>query len=317
MVPPRRISRGPATVRGVPFDRSAFDEDTGFERLVMAQLGQHRLEIPEPTMVYHAEANPEGRGGMVVRIGPAEEGTQLRDDLRASLRPLSFGAAYKTLDMLIEYLQRAAHGAPDQAYSEKVKWARRAQPPLPTPLAQDPGIWERLALLYGDLKGARDAVVHRRAKPLKGEFVIYDGQRQEVDRISDEEISAFTGAVHGIAETVVGTDSDRRRVGMVAWYLNALRRRHGLSDLSGAVDPQAGVGRLVMDALPTRAGRLTVDVARAQGITTAQPYSLWEIELHAGVRRFFGRWEDFPTGTGPTFDFDPDAPPDFLVERVV
>jgi len=82
------------------FNSLDFADDTAFERFALDQLGAHRVRVAEPKYIY-------GRRGITGKLGMAEEGTRLREELRHSLRPLGFGAAYKVLDMLVEYVLRA------------------------------------------------------------------------------------------------------------------------------------------------------------------------------------------------------------------
>ena len=82
------------------FNPINFAEDTSFERHILEILGVHRTQVDPPRNIYN-------NNGITGEIGTAEEGVRLREELRNSLRSLSFGAAYKALDILIEHVVRA------------------------------------------------------------------------------------------------------------------------------------------------------------------------------------------------------------------
>jgi hypothetical protein len=118
-----RSGRTPVTMA---FNPRAFADDTDYERFALDRLGPHRVRIAEPGLIYHDEANPEGgrRGSMTVKGGTAVMGAQAREELRRSLRPLGFGAAYKILDMLVEHVLRA-NGVAGWRASRTSSWSSR------------------------------------------------------------------------------------------------------------------------------------------------------------------------------------------------
>jgi hypothetical protein len=81
-----------------------------------------------------------------------------------------------------------------------------------------------------------------------GELEIYDNNRVLAEPISTAESEAFVAAVHDLAEAVVDTDPDTRRINIVAWHLNTLSARHRLPRLA-ATEPEIGHRRLVADLL--------------------------------------------------------------------
>lgn len=124
------------------FDPADFADDTGFERSVLARLGTHRVRVAEPKYIYD-------RRGITGKLGMAEEGTGPREELRHSLHPLGFGAAYKVLDMLVEHVLRANGTLAGRlTFQEKRKALARRPSTLPAPLNARPELWDRLAALY-------------------------------------------------------------------------------------------------------------------------------------------------------------------------
>jgi hypothetical protein len=312
----RRLAR---TLDHVVFNPTEFAGDTDYERFTLDRLGLHRVRISEPGLIYHDEANPEGgrRGSMTVKVGSAVMGAEAREELRRSLRPLGFGAAYKTLDMLVEHVLRAnGVGGARVSFVQK-RNALSARPvTLPVPLDGRPDLWDRMATLYLAFEEARHAITHRRAQVTEsGDLEVYDNSRGLIDTIASAEVAAFAAAVHALAEAVIDVDRDGRRAAIVAWHLNTLAPRHGLPNLPGT-DPEAGRRLLISDLVPLENGLVRFDVARAHGIVThQQPPSLWDLELRMGGRVFVGRWEVVPTSAGDHIDFHPASPPAWLSEH--
>jgi hypothetical protein len=104
----------------VAFSPKGFADDTDFERLVLDRLGTHRVRSSEPGAIHDIRGRESGGGSIIVKVGAAISGTQLREELRQSLRPLGFGAAYKVLDMLVEHVLRA-NGATASRLSFRLK----------------------------------------------------------------------------------------------------------------------------------------------------------------------------------------------------
>jgi hypothetical protein len=299
------------------FNPSQFADDTDFERFTLDRLGPHRVRVAEPGLIYRDEANPKGRSSITVKLPSLVNDEAAREELRRSLRPVGFGAAYKILDMLVEHVLRANGLGPGPMDFKQKRKALSSRPAtLPVPLDAHHDLWDRLAKVYVAFIEARHAITHRRAQVTQsGDLEGYDNHRALSDTFRSPEVAAFAAAVHAIAEAVIDVDADVRRTDIVAWHLNTLDARHGLPTLP-ATDPEAGRGLLVSDLLPLENGLLRFDVARARHITTDQPPSLWDLELRANERVFVGRWEDVPNASDEV-EFHPASPPAWLSERAV
>lgn len=298
------------------FNSADFANDTDFERFALDLLGPHRVRADEAGGIYHDEADPVGGGRRRSTIHLSGRismgGGTAREELRQSLRPLGFGAAYKILDLLIEHVLRAK----GQRLNFKEKSSALAKRPasLPVPLDGRADVWDRIAAVYVALQDARHAVTHRRAQVASsGDLEIYANDRLLADTISGAELAAFAAAVHTLAEAVIDGDADPRRMNIVVWHMNTLRRRHRLPTLP-AIDPDAGRRLLISDLTLIDGGLVQFDLARAHEIVAGQPTGLWDVELRAGGRVFVGRWEDVPNHeTG--IEFHPASPPDWLAEQ--
>jgi hypothetical protein len=301
----------------VTFNPAEFADDTDLERLVLERLGTHRVRVADPHAIYDRRGKAGG-WNTTVRVGMVEEGIGPREELRRSLRPLGFAAAYKVLDMLVEHvLQANGAGTARLTFQQKTRSLRRRPTNLPVPLDTHPGLWDRLAALYARFQEPRHAVTHRRAQATAaGDLEIYDDGRQLVDTISNTEIESFAAAVHTAAELVIDARDDSRRANIAAWHLNTLRSRHALAVLP-ATDPNAHRRLLEMDLIELGGGCLRFEVARAREIVDHQPKpSLWDLRLHAGGRVFVGHWEEVPDQFATLLDFHPASPPTWLSEEV-
>lgn len=299
------------------FNASDFAEDTELERFALGRLGTHRVRPASPGATHDIRPREKGGAQTVIAIGSIVSGASLRDELRNSLRPLAFGFAYKIVDMLVEHVLRANGAtAPRLTFAEKARSLSRRPRRLPPPLDQRPELWDRLGKLYIALEEGRHAVTHRRAQAsADGGLEIYDGTRGLSDTITSAELEAFAAAAHAVAELVIDGSYDERRLGLAAWYLNALSGRHGLAALPG-VDPNAGRRVLVDELDELDGGLLRFDVARAKAAVEFQPPSVWDLRLLAGKRVFVGRWEDVPDPSAGSFDFHPASPPAWLSEEL-
>jgi hypothetical protein len=288
------------------FNATDFADDTDFERFALDRLGPHRVRVGEPGAIYE----PRLGGGAVISVsGGASSGSRGREELRKSLRPLGFAAAYKVLDMLVEHVLRANGGPTGRLTFKHKKQGLSTRPAvLPIPLDGRSDLWDRIAAVYVALQDGRHAVRHRRAQvTANGDLEIYDDGRVLTDAVSTTELHAFAAAVHALAEAVIDGDADSRRCNIVAWHLNQLGSRHGLASLT-ATDPDAGRTVLRMDLIKLDQGLVRLDLERVRQIIAGQPRGLWDLDLRTGDRVFVGRWEDVPDCEGAEADFHPASP---------
>ena len=289
-----------------------FADDTAFERFALDELGARNVRVPEPQYMYSS------RRGIIGKLGVAEEGTRLREELRHSLSPLGFGTAYKVLDMLIENVLRAnGAGTGRLTFQEKKRVLAERPSTLPVPVDARPQLWDRLAALYTALENARHAVTHRRFQVTRGgDLQIFDDSRRHVDTIASTEYECFVAAVHAVAELVINASEDNRQANIAAFYLNSMQSRHGLPPLP-ATDPNAHRWLLEVDLVDIGDGRLRFGTERAKEIIERQPQpSLWDLRLRASGRVFVGRWEEVEDLSGVAVDFHPAAPPGWLSEEL-
>lgn len=173
------------------FDPAEFSDDTDFERFVLERLGARRIQILEPKYIHE-------EGNIVGILGVAMEGNKALTDLKESLRPLAFGAAYKVLDMLIEHVMRDNKVQNKRmSFSDKSRFlSQPAKRKLPFPLTSEMDLWDRLGILYVAFQEARYAVTHRRCQPTSvGDLTFFDNQRNCNDTLLIDEIVVFAALI--------------------------------------------------------------------------------------------------------------------------
>lgn len=202
------------------FNPINFAEDTSFERHILEILGNYRTQVDPPRNIYN-------NNGITGEIRTAEEGVRLREELRNSRHSLSFGAAYKVLDILIEHVVRANDPSIERlSFIDKNKTLETRPKILPPPLNSHLELWSRLAILYSVFQEARHAVVHRRCQLTNtGDLEIHDNQNKHTHTITSCKISFFVAAVHTVAGLLINAHSDNRRTKFATWYLNKLQSR--------------------------------------------------------------------------------------------
>jgi hypothetical protein len=293
------------------FSPADFAADTDFERFAIERLGTHRVRPADPGATFDVRG---GTRHIAVAVGSAVSGSGALEAFRESLAPLSFGAAYKVLDKLVE------HVLWDNGSSGRLRFDQKTQatPPsrLPAPLDIHRPLWESLYALYVEFADARHAVTHRRASVGgAGDLVVHDDSGTQTDTLTATELTAFSAAVHATAELVIDASGDARRVNIVEWYLDQLQPRHRLP-LLGAADVTAGSRLLLIDVAEAQ-GVMTLDLRRAREVVAGQPSTgVWDIRMYDNASHVYvARWEDLPPD-GDTFQFRREALPDWLTEQV-
>ena len=288
--------------------RHEFDDDTGYERLVLERI----LEPTDPPPGLRV-ATDDIRGG-----GPVSMGRQTYDSLcadvlerfAAQFRPLAFGAAYKILDFAVEMTMQLngiqPAGGRGWPFSTKVAFAASSAPTLlPAPLDTAREYWIRAARLYVGLEEYRHALMHRRTHVApNGDLAGTDRVGAALSQIAVAELDALSRFATLLADALIHGTADKRQLNAMAWQLDLLEALHRCG-LLGAAQPPAAIRVVIdnVDAGPaggwTLDGRRLHSHLRTQG---AQPSDA-DAELHA-----------FIDGRNVVFDAAIDDVPDTAIE---
>jgi hypothetical protein len=221
--------------------------------------------------------------------------------------------------MLVEHVLRSNGASGRLTFAHKTQALRSRPSNLPVPFASHADLWDRLAGVYRAFQDARHALTHRRAgTATAGGLRVYDDGGHQTDVITCLEITSFAAVALGSSDLVVTSSEDSRQLRELAWHLNQLRARHGLSLIAGA-----SLGddlRLIKATLhPLDQGHWQLDVGHVREVIARQPPSaVWDLELYADPDRMFvARWEGIPDHERvESVEFDGSLLPDWLAEEI-
>ncbi len=297
-----------------------FDDDTAYERLVLRTIAN--ADAPPPGTVF-ARDDLRGEHRELHRGVHASLGGDRVAELRTSLRPLAFGAAYKVLDLLVEMVmrlngKRSASGR--WTFEEKGTFVAAGVPAQrPVSLDRAPDHWGRLAALYLAFVEHRHALVHRRTQ------VANDGALHATDRagrpltpIAADEQDAFVRLAEQVASAVVADAANARLANRIAWELDALTSHDGQPSLS-AQRPANVIRQVVVNLEAVDGGRWRLDGGRVHEHIRTQQASPFDadLEAHAPVGAaeaiYDAHCDDVPE---ESITFGEGAPPPWLRRRM-
>lgn len=228
---------------------SDYDEDTAFERLLLERVSPIvPPDIGTATATYDVEKN-----SMAMATGLQETvGMTLADAVeQLGIVPLAFGAAWKVIDLLVEYAFAAAGLAPGRGtrwtITEKVRLARRASGQA-SPISPDVAVWTRVLTAYAAAEDVRHSLVHRRAEvDSHGAITGYDKTGAPLRPLVQDEQLAFCRAAQIVATAMIGGSLSTRNRNELCWHLDQLIALTGLpaSGISRPTHPVAVVHVLV------------------------------------------------------------------------
>jgi hypothetical protein len=239
--------------------------------------------------------------------------TTTRDRLIHQLRPLFFGAAWKVLDLIVEYgLNRSGASKTEWRISEKQASVRALRLP---PFDVDVDVWARLAALYSGLVEARHCLIHREFTMTSASDItgLRDRKGNPVPDVTAAEQNAFCRAVQRTFISVRRTRFDARdRLDMIA-SLDQLGQQHQHPVLGGGAADR--LPALIITDARREGAKWKADtreaLARARRSWPGEPYFDIEVRFSdAGIAPLRGRLDDAPI-TAEVF-IDPSQPPDWL-----
>jgi hypothetical protein len=235
-----------------------------------------------------------------------------RDELIRDLRPLVFGAAWKVLDLAIEYGLNQTHPKPNRTIAAKATDAAQA---AAGPFLQDQHAWRYVAAVYSRTVEQRHCVVHRSFvfSPAGDMSSMVDRASNPVPDLTVNEQDALCRLAQRVAMVIMANQwTPRERMDLVA-SLDALVAHHGLPRIGGGA-PATLPLLIQIDASQTALGWV-VDTARAsQAAQQAFPGRIYfNIMIHfpnAGIAPLVGRLEQAPQGSAESID--PTSPPNWI-----
>jgi hypothetical protein len=275
-----------------------FEESTAFELYV--------LETVRPAIEQHGEASIDLRGGKTIAPVSININESLSagavDRLKDELAPLLFGAAWKVLDLLLEFALNRAGLSPaglDLTIADKRRHALNASGDLSV-LGCSNQVWAGVLLVYATTVEHRHCLVHRTAKvdATSGTLEGIDRNRQPLKPLTRDEQVTLAKASGLIARGVVGGGLDQRSEDHLKYYLDLLRAHSGLAafGVGGASAPVD-----IMLTLVHENGRVILDMndvlERARKTFQTVSYFNLLIDVPDGSgRRLFAQAEACPPG---------------------
>ena len=229
-------------------------------------------------------------------------GGAARAALINELRPLLFGAAWKTLDLLIELALHQAGLRPKMAgrwtIAEKKAHALANRGALDG-LSTDTDVWARMCALYANTVEARHCLTHRSFMmgPSGDMTNLHDQNGVAEPDITSGEQQAFCRVSQRAAHVVLSSRFSSRDRSSLIWWMDQLANHHRLGVLGGGALGQP-IPIVLVNAELTAAG-WTVDLARARdgsGMIGGKPY--FDIEIYfpgTGLPPVTGYLEEAPS----------------------
>ena len=278
-------------------NRQDFEEGTDFELYV--------LERMRPAVNPHAGGSIDLRGSTVVSaalVGESISGRAL-DDLKDQLSPLLFGAAWKVLDLLLEFALNTAGFSPaGQKWSitKKQGHASNGDGDRGAVLGCSQEVWKALLSVYANTVEHRHCLVHRTAKvdPATGTLDGVDQNQSPLRSLTLDQQVALAKAAALACRGVLRGSIDKRSEDHLKYQLNQLTLHTGA--------PTFGVGAAsapvdIYLALSQENGVYFLDMAgvleRARRMCTAVSHFNILVDVPDGSsRKLFGYGEDCPPG---------------------
>jgi hypothetical protein len=287
-----------------------FEDATAFERLALAE-GFPLLANTVTNAMLNLRGAAEGTLVQVMVGGSL--GGQARQELIDHLRPLFFGAAWKILDLLLEFAFYADGRRPKKAVwtiEEKKVYANRHCGQC-SPWLVHHDLWELICDIYVATVEARHSLVHRRflLSPAGDMTDIRDRQGVRKPDLTAAEQEAFSKMTQRVASATLTSALSNRERSAIAWLFDQLAAHHKRSPLGG--HKTCPIEVVCVDATHTSCGwvvnadRVNEEVRR---VFANRPF--YDIEIHfprTGLPPIIGPLEYLPGGSA--VPIDPQSPP--------
>jgi hypothetical protein len=261
-------------VRVASAQRQALDEATAFERYAIDATIPKQADAASTMSIDLRGTETGGRiaaeGGATTRVFvglSANLGASAVVNLMDALRPLIFGAAFKTFDLTLELALETAGLSPRRdnwTIAEKVREAQSGAGSVGPITTRFPAGWRRLCLLYSAWEETRHSLVHRTASvdPQTGALTGHDRSGQSLPPIMATEQEQFARLAVDVCDAVIDNALSLRDRKRMAWRLNQLRRHHQQASLHATMHPNVPVTVIAdLEQLPD--GRVRLDARTA------------------------------------------------------
>lgn len=208
-----------------------FDNETAWERTVLS------LAVPMMPLTASVAGLDLRTNDSTIGPPPPIVNNDAVEELRTSLLPLLFGAAWKTLDIALELAFAMAGLAPQNSsrwtITEKSQLAIAHKGSLPG-FASASDVWQALGALYKVTKEVRHALVHRRVQvdPSTRELIGFDTNGGSLPPLSYDEQMAFCRFAQRLGQAIVEGALRPRVEADLRKHLADLQQHHRINTLS-------------------------------------------------------------------------------------
>jgi hypothetical protein len=221
----------------MPTTVSEFEDDTGFERLILDRATPLLPRSENGSVIDLRSVGSTGTDvtPVTVSISAGDSSRSPNDELSMDdLRPFIFGAAWKVLDFLVELSFEMNDVPPDRrgreyTIAKKAGEAARGLVDPVAPFDSHAPLWSRLLHVYSSTKELRHSLVHRRFKvdPDTGEVTGEPRPGESARPLTAAEQTDFCRAAQGVAQAVIDRTLSTRRANQLGWSLDQLSAHHG------------------------------------------------------------------------------------------
>jgi hypothetical protein len=207
-----------------------FDEETAWETTVLA------LAVPVMPLVATGADLDLRTNAVAIQLSGVASGNAV-EELQIALLPSLFGAAWKILDLALEFALSSAGLAPQNKtrwrIDEKSSHAVAHNGRLSS-FTTSSKIWQAFESLYDRTREVRHALVHRRIKvdPSNHELTGFDTNGIKVLALSYDEQMAFCRSIQRLREAIIERVVRPRVEAGLRDQLMRLKRHHGITMMS-------------------------------------------------------------------------------------
>jgi hypothetical protein len=296
-----------------------FEIATEFERRALEEaVPGFRFPVPASVTLELWDS-----GSTSLAVGSVSSSSSVGDvaKLRANVRPLLFGAAWKILDLLVELALANARIPPDNKktgeYRITTKQSEAPKGICPS-LSSHPQAWAAIAEIYGNTAELRHCLVHRTATVAtpSGEFNGTNKSGIPLQPLTSVEQDSFCLLALICSEAVIAANAgklSKRQYLRIAGHLDQLHLHHSAPRLGGIA--ATSIIRVDVKAVATASGfELDTDLIRPAAIrrTPNAAHAFLDVYVHdpnGHHPTLCGSLEDAPPGVS-SIDFA--SPPAWL-----
>lgn len=252
------------------------------------KLGYERFALHECSLAMRRHYGSVDSREVIIEGDSIHLFMRLSDHVRAhhgalvvqNLSALLFGACYKTLDMIFEWIIEENNIVPSRTFAGKIDQLENHLANFTLPPSLDQQTAEVLFALFGNLREERNAITHR----AWGSVLNGDLHFRTETIINFSEVMAFADAMVNLADDLVAPTSTQERIIAAKVQLNVLQPHHRSHSFNIFSRPHANITYKISSTSDTPA---VVDLKRVREADEAAHFTLTvEVSIHGQITRW-------------------------------